>query len=1177
VCIDSIPEWLVHLQSSPDYIEPSMPVEPRKRSDFFRVRYFGGVRNLFRVACTPAIYYADRHLFLAVSNKGIRIMKSIPWLSALFLLGFAPTSVDAQPGAHQPGKANGPLRIAMVSSGTGDSINALLDLAQAKVSTQPGVELLERKAIVRVLQEQKLSLSGLVDANTAVRAGKLLSVDLFAFVEADPTSKDALGLIVYDAATGVKLHDAALPTGKLNEQIEAVSSGVRRAADKEAAGIKGLRTVCLLSVRNADLPRAQDSLAHTIGFLMERQLLGSPKLAVLERKRLDFVTKEKALASDTRNKELLASLVMIDVEISRAGTGKAVRATAFLTDNEGKQLGKVQVEEAEPQAVLLAEKLQKALWRYWQADPPAKAADPVRESKRFHQEGKRLHSQKEWHAAVQALDAAYALNPKQPPVELDPRQPQLRFDLAKSLGDLGYAIQVPGPRPEINKTGKLQVTAERFKDALAVGLRSLEMRRLALQGTPPKDFRTLHNYSVRYAFAADAPPNRQFITNLKTVDPLAVDEEAAQLRQQFYDQYHQLIREELDRWTEVARADCQVPKSSSAFNLFTMAIQRASQMLMQARVEKTDVDLFLLPYFRPWLEVSQLPGASQPNYLLSQFCQENVPIRSEYAVFYAGLAKHSNPILKLYGRWYRLRLDMKEEKIPAGPAQLAYQEVRQDAFKILSDHKPVPGVFPQEDIRTNMYLFLYMALDQWPYPNPDQRHHERFALIDQMLTRQEMVVPLVIRALQPEFNAKNLWHSQRWDLAERALKLLAAGKPQLCDNPSYLSFQLRDMQKQILMERPEFAQKAAPAAALWSQADQLLSLNTIAMNQTGVPQVEGDDIYLAGAGSEAGNYVLQLLRFSVTNKTKQPLGKVVLRPALERERSLAFNQIVATTLSSTHVYVATKSDGIYAFDRASTAVKHISKDLPSQEIEAMTYHAGKLFVALRGGFLLAFDPDNGAVETLAASRRRERLSPFDNDEVFRIPYLVMDAKRHRLLFLLYQKPNQLIYYPSAMIPPKDTTNGLWEYNFKTKTFKRNLELYYEAFLWGSPIRDDRLLLSKTGYHRTGVMDFDLARNQGKLLWAVNLIGPTVAKESAAIQADYYPFGNVQMQRGEWLWNAHPLSRASLKERRQEFTPPLGETPQTYSTTGIALVPVGSDQLLLSNPSGLWLLKLTKGN
>ena len=88
-----------------------------------------------------------------------------------------------------------PWRLALASAATGEPINNLLDLTQAKLSAEPKLELLERKAIAKLLAEQKLSLSGLVDANSAVKVGKILRADAFALIEADSTGKEALGLV----------------------------------------------------------------------------------------------------------------------------------------------------------------------------------------------------------------------------------------------------------------------------------------------------------------------------------------------------------------------------------------------------------------------------------------------------------------------------------------------------------------------------------------------------------------------------------------------------------------------------------------------------------------------------------------------------------------------------------------------------------------------------------------------------------------------------------------------------------------------------------------------------------------------------------------------------------------------------------------------------------------------
>jgi len=82
------------------------------------------------------------------------------------------------------------------------------DLALAKLGTDGNIALLDRATVERLLAEQKLSLSGLVDAATAGARGKILAVDLFAVVEYSPEAKQNAGIVVFDAATGVKFSDS---------------------------------------------------------------------------------------------------------------------------------------------------------------------------------------------------------------------------------------------------------------------------------------------------------------------------------------------------------------------------------------------------------------------------------------------------------------------------------------------------------------------------------------------------------------------------------------------------------------------------------------------------------------------------------------------------------------------------------------------------------------------------------------------------------------------------------------------------------------------------------------------------------------------------------------------------------------------------------------------------------
>src|SRR4051812_19013306 len=69
--------------------------------------------------------------------------------------------------------------------GEGDRAPAETDLSEieAALSQTKDVEVVERQQIRRILAEQYLTLSGLADPSTAARLGRLISADLFLFIE----------------------------------------------------------------------------------------------------------------------------------------------------------------------------------------------------------------------------------------------------------------------------------------------------------------------------------------------------------------------------------------------------------------------------------------------------------------------------------------------------------------------------------------------------------------------------------------------------------------------------------------------------------------------------------------------------------------------------------------------------------------------------------------------------------------------------------------------------------------------------------------------------------------------------------------------------------------------------------------------------------------------------------
>jgi hypothetical protein len=102
-------------------------------------------------------------------------------------------------------------RVALMNGEGGDPIANVVDLAHVALSREPELELLDRANIRRVLDEQKLSVSGVVDASRAIAVGKLLTVDLVAVVEMSPGKDGVPGIVIFDSRTGVRYWNAALP------------------------------------------------------------------------------------------------------------------------------------------------------------------------------------------------------------------------------------------------------------------------------------------------------------------------------------------------------------------------------------------------------------------------------------------------------------------------------------------------------------------------------------------------------------------------------------------------------------------------------------------------------------------------------------------------------------------------------------------------------------------------------------------------------------------------------------------------------------------------------------------------------------------------------------------------------------------------------------------------------
>jgi predicted aconitase with swiveling domain len=310
-----------------------------------------------------------------------------------------------------PASSDSAARLAVITDSTSDDAASIAALVEVSLSGQPGLHLLERRAIAQLLGEQKLSMSGLVDARTAIRLGKILAVDGLVTLLPGEKGQAVQAVVVFDARSGLRLADVSVSVAEAQQAVQTIVAAVLPAVKKlNSVSTAGGHTVGVMPVNNADLPRTALPVCQGVRRLVEQALTNTQGLAVVERQQLDHVNRERAISTMAGENRLLSSLALLEVELSRGKAGKGCRFTVVLSDVKGTIL-----EKAEGEAALDAAEISRCVMgraaEWLQVALPTTGADRQLESRRFAREAEFLYQVPDHEAAVAAAEAAYALDP----------------------------------------------------------------------------------------------------------------------------------------------------------------------------------------------------------------------------------------------------------------------------------------------------------------------------------------------------------------------------------------------------------------------------------------------------------------------------------------------------------------------------------------------------------------------------------------------------------------------------------------------------------------------------------------------------------------------------------------------------------------------------------------------
>jgi tetratricopeptide (TPR) repeat protein len=201
-----------------------------------------------------------------------------------------------QPATLEPLPLAQTVRLAIGSLGAEPERNqSLADVVTANLTGTPGLDLVERRSLQKVLDELHLSLAGLVRASDAVAVGKLLRADWFLLgTTAKVGATNSLVLRLVDSRTGILRDAGVVPADGTQSVVAADIAGfVRQSRQRAAAAIP---RICLAIGTFEDLSvndRLRDLPAQLRGSLIAAYR-NSP-LTLLEREEVETLLEEVRL------------------------------------------------------------------------------------------------------------------------------------------------------------------------------------------------------------------------------------------------------------------------------------------------------------------------------------------------------------------------------------------------------------------------------------------------------------------------------------------------------------------------------------------------------------------------------------------------------------------------------------------------------------------------------------------------------------------------------------------------------------------------------------------------------------------------------------------------------------------------------------------------------------------
>ena len=316
------------------------------------------------------------------------------------------------------------IKIALIAEKTSDFDKyPLISMLEVELSQKEGLQLLERAAIDKILEEQKLSAAGLLDRNMTIKIGKLLRADAFIILSLEnpvpersgvnqvQDANDLIRVRVSETAHGLRLLDSFEQSNSKNPQdaVKGIIQKIESVLTKINQPDEKLIPIGIVDIHRVQLGERYKMLERTLPTLLSIRLSLEPQIIMLEREDLKILLDEK-LMTEGEDTEFWSSAILIDGYI-QPNNGQ-LELHLNLKQAPGDNIKSIIVPVEPNEAATAIDKASTEIIEKLQDSPPTTKWNLELEAEQFYKQGKMFFVHNRVQDAMPLFEIAYTLQTK---------------------------------------------------------------------------------------------------------------------------------------------------------------------------------------------------------------------------------------------------------------------------------------------------------------------------------------------------------------------------------------------------------------------------------------------------------------------------------------------------------------------------------------------------------------------------------------------------------------------------------------------------------------------------------------------------------------------------------------------------------------------------------------------